>query len=550
MNHQAPKWPAVISIIAICIAAIQFCAITGIAYTLLVYMPQNDENSASVHPTPTPSHDLPKLDGSIESFYSQPVQWSVCDPQKITKETLPQPKNPSEYECARVQAPVNWEEPEGETLQLALAIHRAKDSTGEALFFNLGGPGGAAVSSIANQVEENLGKALTEKYDIVALDPRGVGDSTPLKCLTDEERDKKNAGDTSADTSADKTPEQIVSKARQEAIDYAKGCETHSGNLYKYVDTVSVAKDFDMVRALLQQDKLNYLGYSYGTFLGATYADNFADKVGRFVLDGAVDPAADVNTVSSLQMRGFEESIRHWAQDCLTSAACPLKGNIDEAMQQMARFLQRLEKSPVSTQNPARPLTQNLALTSIIGLMYSTDTYDILTQGMTQVLQENDGTTLLFVADLLNDRHTDGSYDGSSSDALNAVNNLDYTPVGTIEEWAAEAEKLKSELVVMGPFAGWASAGLEAWPTTHAQRHEVRAAGAAPIVVVGTTHDPATPYVMSQSLAQQLESGVLVSWEGWNHTAYSAKGSRCVAQAVESYFTNGTVPENGVMCTD
>ncbi len=492
---------------------------------------------------------LPETSNTVEDFYSQKVTWSDCEPSQLSDLYSDPPSNMEDYRCAQVLAPLDWSDPEGETITLSLAIHAGRNSDGQALFFNLGGPGGSSVDSLPYVVDTLLGADLVDAYDVVALDPRGVGASTPVRCLSDEERDAREA-DADAVPRDQQTTEEIIAAAVADSKSYAAGCEKHTGDLYKYIDTVSVAKDFDMVRAALGHETMNYIGFSYGTFLGATFADLFPDKVGRFVLDGAVDPAANVNEVYDAQMRGFEESVQHWLEDCLTSAQCPFTGTKEEAISQLVAFLDRLEESPMETSDPDRPLTQNLALTSIIGAMYSTETYSVLTLAITPAIEDNDGSMMLRLADILNERDDDGTYGSTGSDALVAVNNLDFSPVGTPEEWASDAAALEKELPIMGRFAGWASAGLAEWPTTHAERRPISAQGAPPIVVVGTTHDPATPYQMAEALADQLSSGVLVSWQGWEHTAYSRSGSTCVAEAVEGYLLDGTVPENGLMCVD
>ena len=200
------------------------------------------------------------------------------------------------------------------------------------------------------------------------------------------------------------------------------------------------------------------------------------------------------------------------------------------------------------TNDPNRPLTENLAVTALTGAMYNTQWWPQLTQAFGMAWQKNDGSGLLAIADTLNSRNPDGTYQDNSFDAINAINNLDYSPEGTIEQWAAQAETLKNELPIVGKYAGYPSAGLDAWPTKHASRSHITAQGAAPIVVIGTTNDPATPYSMAQGLSGQLASGVLVTVEGWNHTAYRRGANQCVTRAVEDYFVKGTVPADGLMC--
>lgn len=490
------------------------------------------------------------VDGTVEGYYSQAVNWKTCTADQITTDsTTTPPKDLSPYQCATLVAPLDWDDPSGDTIELSIARHLASGTSQGSLFYNLGGPGGAAVNSLAMMVTSQFGDDLVKDFDIVAMDPRGVGASTPVICMTDAERDSYNDDD--ADTSDDEGASAIIAQAEKIMGDIGQGCLDHSGDLARHIDTVSAAKDFDMARAALGQETLNYLGYSYGTFLGATYAGLFPDKVGRFVLDGALDPSLDVNQVSDLQMKGFEASIAHWIEDCQAGSACPVSGGLEAGQQKLSAFLDRLADAPLATSDSDRPLTQSLALTAILGIMYNTANYSTLTQAMQQAMGNNDGSMLLYLADYFNDRNQDGTYASNGTDALIAINSLDYTPVGTPTEWETDAEKLASELPVLGEFAGYSSAGLSAWPIkTTATRSAITAPGTPPIVVVGTTHDPATPFVMAQGLAQQLEGGVLVSWDGWNHTAYSKSGSKCVAKAVEGYLTDGTVPEDGLSCTD
>lgn len=494
----------------------------------------------------------PVTASNAEDFYAQNIHWGSCRADQITDRGSASKSSLSEYQCARLYAPLDWEEPAGEQITLSLAIHRSGSEGAPALFFNLGGPGGASVNSITYQVEDSLGKDLVQKYDIVALDPRGVGESTPLKCLSDAELDTYNATGSFFGVNSkreEETPQEIVESSTRELTFLADHCEHRSGDLFAHIDTVSAAKDFDMVREVLDQPNFNYLGYSYGTFLGATYAELFPAKTGRMVLDGAIDPSMSVNEVSDLQMRGFEDSIGHWMDICLASKSCPFTGDRSAALKQLKDFLLGLDEEPLPTYDRKRPLTMNLALGAVIGTMYSEDTYPVLTQALSSALKDDDGSQLLYIADILNDREDDGSYSSNGTEALIAINNLDYEAAGTIEEWERDAELLKRELPVFGTWAGYASAGLDTWPTSHAQRQEIHAKGSQPIVVVGTTHDPATPYVMAQRLASQLDEGVLVTYDGWGHTAYSKDAGSCVVGAVEGYLLDGTVPQNGLTCS-
>lgn len=539
-----PRPAVIVSIVAVICAFAIFATVVGFGVNVV-------RGVLDGHEPVTPSTPNEVSGETVDAFYGQRINWGECSKERISLTADYRPSDMRAYECATLYAPLDWDDPAGERISLSLAIHRSGRQDAPVLFYNLGGPGGAAVKSLSYQIQENLGGALVKNYDVLALDPRGVGASTPVKCLTDAQLDAyASSGSILGDARdpAAMSPEQIVASASEESARIAKGCEETSGDLFRHVDTVSAAKDFDMVRAVLGAKTFDYLGYSYGTFLGATYADLFPKNVGRMVLDGAIDPAMSVDEISDLQMRGFEDSIGHWVDRCLSSKSCPLEGSREEALRSLAGFLDGLDANPIRTSDPKRPLTKNLAITGIIGMLYSAQSSTMLVHALSAAMEDEDGSQLLFLADYVNDRGDDGAYASNGTEALIAVNNLDYGPVGSVDEWAKNAETLKEELPVFGSIAGYASAVLGAWPTAHAERKEIHASGAAPILVVGTTHDPATPYVMAQNLAKQLDSGVLVSNEGWDHTAYSKDANSCLIGAVEGYLVDGTVPADGLMC--
>ena len=272
-------------------------------------------------PTKTATASSAPIDvqgGDIQAYYNQGITWGKCAQGTFDSYRGVNSSDPNEYQCAFLKAPLDWDNPDGDQITLALAIHRSGAKDAPALFINPGGPGGPVVSALPYYSAQGLGESVVKAYDIVALDPRGVGDSTPVFCMTDAEKDKYNAGSETEGTDAD-SPQSAIAEVQEDSREFAQGCRDHSGAIFEHIDTVSAARDFDMVRAVLGQEKLNLLGYSYGTFLGATYAGLFPERVGRFVLDGALDPTLSVNEVSALQMRGLDASLQHWISDCATS---------------------------------------------------------------------------------------------------------------------------------------------------------------------------------------------------------------------------------------
>lgn len=472
--------------------------------------------------------------------FAQTISWEPCEGPQVTTSPLPAPEDLENYQCATIAAPMNWNDLNSDPINLAIARYTGAGEDAPPLFFNLGGPGGDAVNSLSVFVEKMLPEEISEHYQIVAMDPRGVGESTPIRCRTDEELDQDLAGD-DIDDPADLPIDERMALYRQEMADFAAQCEERNGDIVGFVDTFSAAQDFEMLRQLMGADSFDYVGYSYGTALGAVYADAFPDKVGRMVLDGALDPATDSNTLVALQARGMEESLYHWIEWCHQQSSCPLDPGLEPSKKQIKEFLTQLDEAPLKTNDPERPLTASLARTGIIGSLYSAESYPLLLQGMQMALNGN-GTILLLLADYYNGREDDGSY-SNSQDAFTVINALDMEPVGTVDEWVAQAEQLREELPVLGEDFGFSSAGLEGWPIQPQQRRtHVTAPGSAPIVVVGTTHDPATPYVMAESLAESLENAVLITVDDWNHGAYTQSGQECVQKAVSAYLLEGTVP--------
>ena len=533
---------------SIAAAAVAILAVVAIILAIVGYY--GIQRFKTPAPTKTATASSAPIDvqgGDIQAYYNQGITWGKCAQGTFDSYRGVNSSDPNEYQCAFLKTPLDWDNPDGDQITLALAIHRSGAKDAPALFINPGGPGGPVVSALPYYSAQGLGESVVKAYDIVALDPRGVGDSTPVFCMTDEEKDKYNAGSETEGTDAD-SPQSAIAEVQEDSREFAQGCRDHSGAIFEHIDTVSAARDFDMVRSILGQDKLNLLGYSYGTFLGATYAGLYPAQVGRFVLDGALDPSLSVDEVSSMQMRGLDASLQQWITDCATQASCPMGRTKDEGIANVRSFLESLEASPLPTNDPDRPLTEGLAVTAMIGAMYNTQWWPELTNAYSDATRRNDGTAMLEIADLMNSRNPDGTYADNSTDAINAINNLDYKPAGTDAEWIARADALKSELSILDRYVGYPSAGLSAWPTEHAERAPIHATGAAPILVIGTTHDPATPYPMAEALASQLDSGVLITVEGWNHTAYRRGANQCVVRAVEDYLVKGAVPTDGLTC--
>ncbi len=298
---------------------------------------------------------------------------------------------------------------------------------------------------------------------------------------------------------------------------------------------------------LLGRTKMDWFGASYGTQLGATYATLFPKTVGRMVLDGAVDPALGAIDSSLGQTTGFQRALEAFASDCVKRASCPLGTDVDEGLAKIADLMSQLDDSPLKTQDETRKLTEGLAFYGIAVTLYDKGTWHYLRDALTQAFS-GDGTTLLLLSDAYFSRNPDGAYGDNIGEVIYAVNCLDVADRLTEAEVVAALPRFEKASPVFGRALGWGALGCTDWPieSTHPQV-KISGDGAPPIVVIGTTRDPATPYEWAKSLADQLSSGVLISRDGDGHTAYGS-GNACITKAVDAYLVDGTVPKDGLLC--
>ena len=459
----------------------------------------------------------------LEAFYSQELSWEGCDGG----------------ECATLTVPVNYEEPEADTIELALLRVPAGGDRQGSLVVNPGGPGGSGVD-YATQAGMVVSGEVRDQFDIVGFDPRGVARSAPIECFDDAQMDDYLGADPTPDDAAE---EEAATELLQS---FAAACEDRAGELLGHVSTVEVARDMDVLRAALGEDQLDYLGASYGTFIGATYAELFPANVGRFVLDGAVDPTMSGMDMGLGQAAGFEQATREYVQSCIDAGDCPLGEDVDSGMQGITDFLNELDANPIPLDGDvAGELTEGWGVLGIIVAMYDEAAWPILTQAL-RAAQDGDATTLMFLANIYAGRSSDGAYDGNSMQAITAVNCLDRAAEPDLDQ-----EEVLAQFEQVAPTFGRYLAGEGAcahWPVTaQTVLEDYDAEGAAPIVVIGTTRDPATPYEWAQSLADTLSSGVLLTYDGDGHTAYG-RSNDCINGAVDAYLIEGTVPEDGLTC--
>ncbi|WP_296666236.1 alpha/beta hydrolase [Demequina sp.] len=503
-------------------------AVIAASSLLAACTPERTQIVPSDPAVPT-SEASPAVAPEDSAVYSQDASWSRC----------------GELECATLQVPVDWSDPNGPTVDLAINRHAATDASARlgSLLINPGGPGGSGLD-LTPAFVTSAGEDLLAAYDVIGFDPRGVGASTPVACGDAEDIDAYYLPDLTLDT------QEQIDAARQATVDFAALCRDLTGPLIENVDTSSAARDMDVIRAVLGDDQLHYLGYSYGTQLGATYAELYPERVGRMVLDGAVDFTLDEETAAADQARGFEGALSNFIGWCLGEADCPLDANPETARQQIKDIALTARDEGYRAAGGSE-VNGNLMVYGIVVTLYDEASWIYLEAGLDEVL--NDGTADIFfqLGNFYLDKDSgNGDYLSNSTWVFTAIGCLDAgevdpTTVASLADFRAVVEEAS-------PTFGWwfASAlGCDGWPwqSKDPVTSLDAADGAAPILVIGTTNDPATPLAWAESLSEQLASSSLLIWDGEGHTAYG-RSNQCVVDAVDGYLVDGVMPSSGMRC--
>lgn len=498
------------------VAALVVCVAVVVA--VAVYLGTRSDERESLAPAPRTA-----AAGPLQKFYEQKLAWTSCDGGT----------------CTWVRVPVDYEKPDGATLRLRVLWIGGSGHSRQALFVNPGGPGGSALD-FARQLSGTFGSAVTRAYDVVGVDPRGVGQSDPVECLTDRQMDAYVAADITPDDDAE------LRDFQQSTRTFGERCLKRSGELAAHVSTEEAARDMDVVRGALGQKRLNWFGASYGTQLGATYATLFPKNVGRMVLDGAVDP--DESSIASAlgQATGFQRALDAYAASCARSSGCPVGSTPAEATRRLSTFFTQLDREPLKASG-SRRLTESNAFFGVAVTLYSQESWPVLTQALRAAF-DGDGSILLRLSDVYFDRAADGTYSSNQGQVISAVSCLDDARRPTLEAMLKRVPEFEKASPVFGRALALGAAGCSVWPApaAHPQR-PVDAQGSAPILVVGTTRDPATPYENARRLADELRTGVLLTRDGDGHTAYLS-GNACITKAVDAYLVRGTVPKDGTRC--
>lgn len=454
-----------------------------------------------------------------------PARWSDCG---------------GGFTCAEVRVPLDYAAPSEGYLNISMIRSAARDRDGRmgSLFINPGGPGASGVEFVRDGLAI-FPPEIRERFDIVGFDPRGVNSSTAIRCI--DNLDGHADLDPSPDDAAEFT--ELVEAAHE----YADACARRNETTLAYLSTDAVARDLDLLRAAVGDDELTYLGFSYGTLIGSRYAELYPNLIRAMALDGGIDPSLDLEHFRTGQAKAFEGALTRFLEDCASRTRCPFHegGNSARAFDTLMASIDR-EPIPALRLRDPRLVGPGLAWSAVLAALYSESFWPILATALSQA-KDGDGSLMLAISDPFRGRKSNGSY-SNLQDAYVANVCLDYPAPTDVAEYTGWAVGLDDSAPHFAEFVAYNDLICAFWAVpAQGMPRAVKAAGAPPIVVVGTTGDPATPYQWSKALADQLESGVLITREGEGHTGYA--DSICVQKAVNAYLVELTVPKDGLTCS-
>jgi pimeloyl-ACP methyl ester carboxylesterase len=398
------------------------------------------------------------------------------------------------------------------------------------------------VNFIRDSLDYAVSKKVQASFDVVGFDPRGIGQSSAVTCFDAAGMDKYLYElPTAARGSRENLDERVAS-----ATEFATACKANTGALLGHVDSISTARDLDLLRALVGEKALNYVGYSYGTFIGAMYAQTFPGRVGHLVLDGAIDPTQGSSSSMVSQAVGFEMALTNYLTWCFTQSECPFPHSVATAKAQIAKLLADVDAIPIAATD-GRSMGADTLVTAIIAPLYSKNSWKYLTQLFTDVLDKNSAEVAFSLADWYNDRDTNGTYLSNQNEAYTAISCLD-TPASKESDWKREAVALQKAAPLIGKYFTYSEISCSVWPYSAViTPATLGATGEKPILVIGTVGDPATPIAWADALAKQLTNGKLIRYNGQGHTGYN-RGSNCVDAIVEGYLLGTTEPATLSKC--
>jgi pimeloyl-ACP methyl ester carboxylesterase len=472
----------------------------------------------------------------LAAYENQKLEWSTCY---------------EDFECTDLRVPIDYADLTVGTFKIAVLRYKAQDPKNRigSLIVNPGGPGGSGVDYAYN-AEYVFDPDVLDRYDIVGFDPRGVNRSAPIECLTDEETDANYASDAKPDTEAE------LEQALADSKDFIEKCESANEYLTHY-STAAAARDMDILRAALGDKKLNYFGKSYGTYLGTLYAQFFPEKVGRMILDGALDPNISILEQNISQAKGFDDALDAFLADCAKQDDCPLPKNKQEASLKIIALFETAALNPLprktKVENDERTATESLIVLGTASALY--DDVDGWPKLRTAFLegQQGYGDTFLDLADQYSGRSSDGSYMSNELDSGAIIDCLDWPDTRSVEKTKADAKRFTDAAPVFGPYLAYTNISCKyLTPPTKGKltrsTNKITSIKTAPVIVIGTTRDPATPYEWSVGLHQIFKNSKLISLDADGHTG-QGRGSACVDEAVDAYLLQNKTPKKNLTCT-
>ena len=450
-----------------------------------------------------------------------PVDWAPC----------------GALQCGSVTVPLDYARPAGPTIQIAVARHPAEipyEGLGS-IVINPGGPGGSGIDDLANELSV-LGTGLLDRFDIVSFDPRGVDRSSPVRCAG-------TGGAPPTGPLIDPVPSTPAARQAllQNDLEFAAQCQRASGGVLPYLGTVDTARDLDRIRAALGDSLLTYIGHSYGTLLGATYAELFPTHVRAMVLDSAIDPALSTTGYATAQAMSLESALTSFFAWCAADAGCPWRPAGDPTAA-LLDLIQRTQTQPLSASGGGTAGSGELYNALLAGLE-SQSSWSTLAGALAATMAGNGAP-----AAAMSQRYETGGSPNAAS-AEQAIDCLDHPVSRSAASYPTLADSLGQSAPVFGPLLAWGLLGCATWSALPSRTPAPASdPGAPPILVVGTTGDPVTPYAWAVDLAHQLTGGVLLTWQGASHVA--SFYSPCVRAASQAYLLAGTLPAPATVCTD
>ncbi|MEU0074541.1 alpha/beta hydrolase [Streptomyces sp. NPDC006332] len=490
-------------------------------------------------------------DGSapdLSRFYRQKVVWAKCEGVEM----------PEDLQCGKVTVPLDYTKPRGATLDLALARYRATGPSRGSVLLNFGGPGSAGVTELAAGGEDFMD--LTNGYDVVSFDPRGVGRSSPVSC---GDTGTGSALVTDEDTDVTDDPRAVLEKVRAAAA----ACAKHSGRVLPHIGTVNASRDLDVMRQALGDKKLNYLGFSYGTRLGAVYAAQFPGKAGRLALDGVDTLTEPLSEQGVAGAAGQQRALEDFVDWCVKDIACPLGTDARSAREDVVRLVASLDEDPVPTDFGEQFTGQDL-VGAFSEALYSEELWPSLERALASLVEDGDARALLGFSGGGSGFRAPGARVGAGTDgvlvdqddvpvdnlpaALMAINCADDPDRPDADRITRSLGRLRAEYeqasAVFGRYRLTEYLMCYGRPKgTDYIREKVRDVRTPKMLLVGTRGDPATPYRWTVETAQRLgDSAVVLDNKGEGHTGYAS--SKCVHRKVVAFLLYGSLPPDGSSC--